>query len=151
MTAASASETPDTLTRFLAILIDGVVAGVLSSIPLIGGLGGILGAAYFVVRDGLELDVMNERSLGKHVMDLRVERLDGQSMDIEASVRRNWMWGIGTVSSAVASFPQFGPFFSIPLAVFGLAVGLYEAYRVLTREDGRRWGDELAETRVVKA
>jgi uncharacterized RDD family membrane protein YckC len=151
MTAASASETPDTLTRFLAILIDGVVAGVLSSIPLIGGLGGILGAAYFVVRDGLELDVMNERSLGKHVMDLRVERLDGQSMDIEASVRRNWMWGIGTVSSAVASFPLFGPFFSIPLAVFGLAVGLYEAYRVLTREDGRRWGDELAETRVVKA
>jgi len=128
-----------------------VVAGVLSSIPLIGGLGGILGAAYFVVRDGLELDVMNERSLGKHVMDLRVERLDGQSMDIEASVRRNWMWGIGTVSSAVASFPLFGPFFSIPLAVFGLAVGLYEAYRVLTREDGRRWGDELAETRVVKA
>ncbi len=151
MTAASTSETPDTLTRFLAILIDGVVAGILSSIPLIGGLGGVLGAAYFVVRDGLDLDVMDGRSLGKHLMDLRVERLDGQSMDIEASVRRNWMWGIGTVSSAVASFPLFGPVFSIPLAVFGMAVGLYEAYRVLTREDGRRWGDELAETQVVKA
>jgi uncharacterized RDD family membrane protein YckC len=148
MTAA-ASETPDKLTRFLALLIDSVIAGLLSSIPLIGGLGGILGAAYFVVRDGLELDFMNGRSIGKNVMDLHVERLDGQSMDIETSVRRNWMWGIGTVSSAVASFPLFGPFFSFPLALFGLAVGLYEAYRVLTRDDGRRWGDELAKTQVV--
>jgi len=146
MPASSPTDIPDKLTRFLALLIDSVVAGVLSAVPLVGGL---IGAAYFVVRDGLDLDFMNERSIGKHLMDLRIKRLDGQSMDIEASVRRNWMWGIGPVSSVVAGFPLFGPLFSIALGLLGTVVGLYEAYRVLTREDGRRWGDELADTQVV--
>ncbi len=142
----SSSSPPDKLTRFLAFLIDSVIAGVLSSVP---GIGGLLGAGYFVVRDGLELDVMNERSLGKHLMGLHVERLDGRPMDLEASVRRNWMWGLGPVASAAAAFPLFGGLISLLVAFFGLGVGLYEAYRVLTRDDGRRWGDELAETRVT--
>jgi uncharacterized RDD family membrane protein YckC len=144
--SASTGAVPDKLTRFLAILIDGLIAGVLSSLPLIGGL---LGAGYYVVRDGLEVEFMNERSIGKHVMGLHVERLDGRPMDIEASVRRNWMWGLGPVASAVSAFPLFGGFFSIAVGFLGLAVGLYEAYRVLTRDDGRRWGDELANTRVT--
>ncbi|HKL89530.1 MAG TPA: RDD family protein [Salinibacter sp.] len=143
---SSAGTAPEKLTRFLALLIDSIVAGVLSSIPMIGGL---LGAGYFVVRDGLELEFMHERSLGKHLMDLHVHRLDGRPMDIETSVRRNWMWGLGPVASAVAAFPLFGGFFSAAVGVLGLAVGLYEAYRVLTRDDGRRWGDELADTQVT--
>jgi uncharacterized RDD family membrane protein YckC len=143
---SSSSRAPDTTTRVLAFLIDGVIAGVLSNVPLVGGL---LGAGYFVVRDGLTLDVMNERSLGKHLMGLHVERLDGRPMDIETSVRRNWMWGIGPVASTAAAFPLFGGLISFAVALFGLAVGLYEAYLVLTRDDGRRWGDELAGTRVV--
>jgi uncharacterized RDD family membrane protein YckC len=139
---------PHKLNRFLALLVDSVIAGLLSNIPLIGGL---LGAGYFVVRDGLELEVMNGRSLGKHLLGLRVERLDGRSMDLEASVRRNWMWGLGPVSAAVAAFPLFGRFFAVVLSLLVLAVVLYEAYLVLTEADGRRWGDELAGTRVVSA
>lgn len=143
----SSSRSPDTLTRVLAFLIDGVIAGVLSNIPVIGGL---LGAGYFVVRDGLTLDVMNERSLGKHLMGLRVERLDGRPMDIETSVRRNWMWGIGPVASTAAAVPLFGGLISVAVALLGLVVGLYEAYRVLAGPDGRRWGDDLAGTRVTE-
>ncbi len=144
---ASGASAPDKLNRFLAIFIDGLIAGVLSNIPLIGGL---LGAGYYVTRDGFEFEYMDQRSLGKHVMGLRVERLDGRPMDLETSVRRNWMWGLGPVAAAVAAFPLFGGIFSMAVGLLGLAVGLYEGYRVLTRADGRRWGDELAQTRVVE-
>lgn len=145
---ATGADTPDKLVRFLALLVDSLIAGLLSSLPLIGGL---LGAGYFVVRDGLDLDVMDGRSLGKHLTGLRVERLDGRAMNIEASIRRNWMWGLGPVTAALAEFPLFGVFFSVLLSLLATAVVLYEAYLVLTQADGRRWGDELAGTRVVSA
>lgn len=144
--SVSPSSTPDTTTRFLAFLIDAVIAGLLSNLFFFGG---VLGAAYFVVRDGLTFQFMNRRSVGKHLMSLNVERLDGRPMDVEASVRRNWMWGLGPVGAVVAQVPLFGGLFSTAVALFGLAVLLYEAYRVFTRDDGRRWGDELAQTRVV--
>lgn len=145
---ATGAAAPDKLVRFLALLVDSVIAGLLSTLPLIGGL---LGAGYFVVRDGLDLDVMDGRSLGKHLTGLRVERLDGRAMNVEASIRRNWMWGLGPVTAALAEFPLFGVFFSVLLSLLATAVVLYEAYLVLTQADGRRWGDELAGTRVVSA
>lgn len=141
------SQKVDPVTRFLAMLIDGLVAGVLSSVPFVGG---IAGAAYLVVRDGLTLEFMNERSIGKHVMDLRVARLDGRPMDIETSARRNWMWGIGAITGALAYIPILGWVLIPVVSLIGLAIGLYEGYRVLTDAEGRRWGDEMAQTKVVK-
>lgn len=143
----SLSETVDPATRFLAILIDGLVAGALSIVPFVGG---IAGAAYFVVRDGLTLDFMDGRSIGKHLMGLRVARLDGRAMDIETSARRNWMWGIGAISGALAYIPIFGWILIPFVALAGLGIGLYEGYRVLSSDDGRRWGDEMAQTKVLK-
>jgi uncharacterized RDD family membrane protein YckC len=140
------SSPPDTSTRVLAFLIDAVLAGLLSRLFLVGGL---LGAVYFVVRDGLRFEFMNQRSIGKHLMDLRVERLDGRPMDLETSLRRNWMWGLGPVGAVVADVPLFGGALSAAVGLFGLAVLLYEAYRVFVRDDGRRWGDELARTQVT--
>lgn len=137
----------DPAPRFLAMLIDGVVAMALSLVPVVGG---IAGAAYFVVRDGLTLDFMNERSIGKHVMGLRVVRLNGAPMDIETSVRRNWMWGIGAITGALAYIPILGWILIPFVALAGIGIGLYEGYRVLTDPDGRRWGDQLAQTKVIK-
>jgi len=141
-----ASGEPDKATRFLAFLIDGLIAGGLSALPLIGGL---VGAAYFVLRDGLDVDFMPGRSLGKQVLDIDVVRLDGRPMDLETSLRRNWMWGLGPVAAIAAAFPIFGGFFRGLVSLFGLVVGLYEVYRVLTDSEGRRWGDDLAQTQVV--
>ena len=143
---SSSGSTPQPLPRFLAFLIDGVIAGLLSTLFFAGG---VLGAAYLVVRDGLSFQFMNQRSVGKHLMDLHVTRLDGRPMDVEASVQRNWMWGLGPVGAVVAHVPLFGGLLSAAVGLFGLGVGLYEAYRVLTRDDGRRWGDELAQTKVT--
>ena len=146
MSPSTPSSPPDALPRFLAFLIDGVITGLLSNFFFFGG---VLGADYFVVRDGLTVQFMNRRSIGKHLMNLQVERLDGRPMDVETSLRRNWMWGLGPVGAVVAQVPLFGGLFSAAVALFALAVLVYEAYRVLTRDDGRRWGDELAQTQVT--
>mgnify|MGYP000072966832 CR=1 FL=1 len=143
---SSSASAPQALPRFLAFLIDGVIAGLLSTLFFAGG---VLGAAYLVVRDGLTFQFMNQRSIGKHLLGLRVERVDGRSMNVETSVRRNWMWGLGPVGAVVAQVPLFGGLLSAGVGLFGLGVGLYEAYRVLTRDDGRRWGDEQAGTEVT--
>ena len=57
------------LKRFLALLIDGILAGVISA--LLGIVGTIAGAAYLLVRDGLDLGFMDLRSIGKKIMKLR--------------------------------------------------------------------------------
>lgn len=143
----SASEKVDSVTRFLALLIDGVIAGVLSFVPFVGG---VAGAAYLVVRDGLDVEFMDRRSLGKQIMNLQVVRLDGQPMDIETSARRNWMWGVGGITAALAYIPILGWVLVPIVALIGLAIGLYEGYRVLTDPEGRRWGDQIGQTKVIK-
>ena len=144
---------PDKTTRFLAFLIDGVLVAVVSAVlaPLSAALGSLLGGIYFLVRDGLELDFMNQRSLGKHVMNLKVERVDGAPMNIETSARRNWVFALGVVSALVGAIPLIGWLLALPVSLVGLALVLYEGYRVITRDDQQRWGDDFADTRVVRS
>lgn len=137
----------DSTTRLTALLIGGVVAGALNLVPFVGG---VVGAAYFVVRDGLTFDFMNGRSIGKQLMGLRVVRQNGAPMDIETSARRNWMWGIGAISGALVYIPVLGWILIPFVALAGLGIGLYEGYRVLTDDEGRRWCDEMARTTVRK-
>ena len=148
MPNASSGKTPDKLTRFLALLIDSLLTMAVSWIPVVGA---IAGAGYFLVRDGLELEFMNQRSIGKHVMDLQVKRADGKPMDIETSAKRNWMFAIGGVTALLAEIPFFGWLLALPISLAALGIVLYEAYRVLTRSDQKRWGDDFASTTVVKA
>ncbi|GAB5519670.1 MAG: RDD family protein [Rhodothermales bacterium] len=134
--------------RFIAQLIDGLAAGLLGALVGIfsATLGGIAGAVYFLVRDGLELDFMHHRSLGKHVMGLRVVRLDGEAMDLETSLQRNWMWAISGLISA--SF--FGGYLVAIVSTAATVLAIYEIYKVVTDDAGRRWGDEMANTQVVE-
>ncbi len=133
--------------RAIAMIIDSLVAAVLGVVPYIGGLAGI---AYFLVRDGLEIDFMDQRSFGKKIVGLRPVRLDGRPMDIETSVRRNWMWGIGAVTSLLLYIPILG-WALIPFVMLAaVAIGLYEVYNVVTDPEGRRWGDTLAATKVIE-
>jgi uncharacterized RDD family membrane protein YckC len=133
--------------RFLAMLIDAVLAFVVGMIPFIGG---IVAAAYWLVRDGLELEFMDGRSIGKKVMKLRPVRLDGGRMDIETSVKRNWMFALGGVISLLLFIPIIGWLLMIPVALFALAIGLFEVFRVLTEAEGRRLGDTMANTKVIE-
>ncbi len=142
----------DLLKRFLAKLIDGIIAAVLFwvVVAIIPGLffaqlmGAIVAGAYWLLSDGLEVEFMKHRSLGKKLIGLDVVRLDGAPMDMEASARRNWMFAIGYFS-----YP-FPAFIGLLVALAGLAIFVYEVYKVVTESDGRRWGDELAATRVIE-
>ncbi len=127
--------------RFFAALIDGALAGIVSFVPVIGGL---IGAAYMLVRDGLDVDFMDGRSIGKKIMKLRPVRISGEMMDIGTSVKRNLPFAIGPVIMIIPILGWLvGP-------VVALAIGLVEAILVLTDAEGRRVGDKLAETMVVE-
>lgn len=133
--------------RIIAVVIDAVLAMVVGMIPLVGGL---VGAAYWLVRDGLEVEFMDRRSLGKKLMKLRPVRLDGQPMDIATSVKRNWMFAFGGVAQILMYIPIIGWLMLIPVALIALALGLFELFKVITDPQGRRLGDSMAGTKVIE-
>jgi uncharacterized RDD family membrane protein YckC len=131
----------DLTKRFIAALIDNVLASLVSAIPVVGG---IVGAAYILVKDGLDFEFMDKRSLGKKLMKLRPVRLDGQAMDLNTSIRRNWPLAIGSILSII---PLLGWIIAIPVS---LVIGIIELVLVLTDAEGRRMGDKLAGTKVIE-
>ena len=132
--------------RGIAAVIDVVVGAVLYVIPLIGWL---VSAAYWLARDGLDIGFMNHRSIGKQLMNLEPVTTDGTPLDLAASVKRNWVFGIGAVIHVALWVPILGLLVAIPLALAGFALGLAELFFLLTDAEGRRLGDKMAKTRVV--
>jgi uncharacterized RDD family membrane protein YckC len=137
----------DLMKRFVAALIDGLLAGVVSMVPLVGGLAG---AAYMLLRDGFEFDFMDRRSLGKKVMKLRPVTQDGTPMDLAKSVRRNWMFGIGGLISVLLFIPILGWLLIIPVALVAFGLGIVEIFLVITDPKGQRLGDRMAKTQVIE-
>ena len=138
----NSSKKAETGNRIIAAAIDGLIAGAISVIiPVIGGF---IGAAYMLVRDGLDIEFMDNRSLGKKIMKLRpVVMPDGGKVDLNTSVKRNWMFALGPLGS----IPIIGWFIILPLAMI---ISIVEIVLVLTDDQGRRWGDKMAETQVVE-
>lgn len=141
------AEKADLGKRAVAMIIDSVIATVIGFIPVIGG---IIGAAYIVCRDGLEFDFMRQASIGKQLMKLKPVRLDGQPMDLQTSIRRNWMFGFGAIMSVLLYIPIIGWLLMIPVGFIALALGLFEIFKVLTDPEGRRMGDNMAGTKVIE-
>jgi len=146
--------------RFVALLIDALVVYALALVLGLGGrgalygIGMLAGAVYYLIRDGLALEFMNGRSLGKKFMKLRPIRLDGGTMDINTSIRRNWplalgsiIWGLAALMGGLGIF-LFAGLLAI-IAWIGSLLGLVEAILVLTDSEGRRIGDKFAGTKVV--
>lgn len=150
----------DPVKRFLAILIDGVLASIIAFVLGIGGttlygVGLLLGAGYILARDGLEYDFMDRRSIGKKMMKLRPIRLDGSAMDLNTSIMRNWplalgsiVWGFANMAGGLAIFFIAGLLYF--LAWLASLLGLVEGILVLVDKDGRRIGDKMANTHVVE-
>jgi uncharacterized RDD family membrane protein YckC len=133
--------------RIIAAIIDGVLCGVVGWIPFVGW---IAAAAYILVRDGLELEFADRRSIGKKVMKLRPVRLDGKPMDIGTSVMRNVVFVIGTLGAVFAIIPILGWVVSVIVAVVAGVLAVIELVLVITDPEGRRLGDKLAGTKVIE-
>jgi len=133
--------------RIVAALIDFAIAFVMGLVP---GVGQLLGAGYLILRDGLELDFMSHRSLGKQVMKLHLASVEGQPLELMTSVKRNWIFGIGPLVPLLFVIPILG-WVLIPFALFAaIALGITELVLALTDADGRRLGDKWAATMVVE-
>ena len=143
---AGGQSRPDIGKRAVAMVIDAVIAFGIGLVPIAGG---IAATAYWLVRDGLELDFMDHRSIGKKVMKLRPVALDGQPLDIMMSVKRNWMFALWVIAQFLL-FTLVGIVLAIPLFLIALVIGIIEIVLVFTDAEGRRIGDKMAGTRVIE-
>ena len=133
--------------RIVAAMIDFAIAFVMIIVP---GIGQLLGAGYLLLRDGLELDFMNHRSIGKKVMKLHLESVEGQPIELITSVKRNWIFAFGPLVLLLFFIPILG-WLMLPFALFAtLALGITELVLAITDADGRRLGDKWAGTMVVE-
>ncbi len=131
--------------RFLAAVLDGVIALFPSLIPV---LGAIISSAYLLLKDGIMYRVTGDedwknKSIGKKLLNLEVVRLDGEDVDLMTSVKRNIPLTIG---SFIAIIPILGwiigPVVALILAVLELII-------YLTDKNGRRLGDRWGKTQVI--
>lgn len=114
---------------------------------------------YLIGRDS----IFGGRGIGKNLMGLQVvDKRTGQPAGLPQSIKRNIvLYGpallLYVLSPLLGLIPADGirEFLVNALQVVGglysFAVIPYEAYRVYSRADGRRWGDELAGTEIVLA
>ncbi len=135
--------------RAVALIIDAVIAVIAVVVGLVPIAGGIAATAYWLLRDGMDLEFMDHRSIGKKVMKLRPVTLDGQPLDMEASIKRNWMFGLGGLTQLFA-MTFIGLVIAIPRGLVALVIGIIEIVLVFTDPEGRRIGDKMAGTRVIE-
>lgn len=110
--------------RFVAIVIDCVIAGILGFAPFIGF---VLPFVYILLKDGMGIEGLKRRSIGKLAMGIRVVDLDG-STDKQTpldSLKRNILMVV--------------PF-----------MGIVESIVVLIDPKAQRLGDKIAQTLVVE-
>ena len=117
--------------RFLALLIDTIIIGVVGAIlgvifrnspGLSGGVTGLLALAYFIV-----LEATQGATLGKMALGLRVTRTDGAPISWTESIIRNLL-----------------------RIIDGLFVYLVGAILIWTSPLKQRLGDRVAKTVVVR-
>lgn len=125
--------------RVLAYLVDSIVGGVLSLIPV---LGGALNFAYFLLRDGIG----EGQGVGKHLLGIRVVSYpDGRPISYRDSARRNLVFALPALLLLI---PVLG---RIMYGVVMALVWIMEICLVLRDPEGRRFGDRWAGTMVVRS
>lgn len=142
--------------RAVAFLIDAAIASlsfwVLALLPGVGWfVGGLVAAAYMLLRDGLNLDSAQGRSVGKKLMNLQVVHGAASVVDFSTSARRNWTVALSEVSTLLLMVPSpLNILLAILLGIVGFVALAFEVFLVVTSVDGRRWGDRLAGTKVAE-
>jgi uncharacterized RDD family membrane protein YckC len=150
---------PDLAKRFVAVLIDGIIAAVVYSVLskvfglVLGGgvigfmVGNLVGStaalAFYLSRDV----VLQGRSPGKKVMGLNVRNAAGGAITPIESAKRNVTLSLGWVGSVIMTIPILGTIVGGLVALAGGLLALYECYLVITHQP--RLGDNIAGTHVV--
>jgi uncharacterized membrane protein len=77
-------------------------------------------------------------------------RLDGETVDFNTSITRNWMFALGGVIEVLMYIPVIGWLIIPVVGLIALIIGVMEILAVLKDPEGRRWGDKLANTKVIE-
>lgn len=134
------AEKADWPQRLAAAVVDGLLAASVSMIPVVGVL---LAALYLLLRDGVELPLLDRQSAGKKLVGLRAVRLDGLPVDAGVAIKRNLM-------IAVAPVLLFVPFLGWLVAPFlSFLVAAAELTVYFADGEGQRLGDRIAGTHVI--
>jgi uncharacterized RDD family membrane protein YckC len=131
------------LIRVIARIIDLIVVGALFEIvPKAGFFAAI---AYLLIADGL----FDGRSIGKKLVGLRVVLIgSGDICGYRESILRNFIFAIAFLLFVILrEIPILGIVLSIAIPVLILSV---EGLILLGSENGMRFGDEIAKTRVIE-
>ncbi len=132
------------LDRFLAKLIDFIIAGFLFELTPV--TGPVAAVTYILICDGFS----GGQSVGKRLAGLTTISLvrDGGVCDFLESIKRNAIFAAPFVLCLfVGWIPYVG---KLLVAVAALVVVLLEAYTIYEDDHGLRIGDRLAATMVVK-
>jgi uncharacterized RDD family membrane protein YckC len=148
--AAAEVTKADPVKRAIAFIIDAVIAYVPTFIPVVGGL---IGAAYMLLRDALPIEALEYKSVGKKVMNLKVvlEATPDAKIDYAISAKRNWMFAMGPVIMVFMIVPILGWIAGILLGLATFILGIIEIVKVFTDPEGKRIGDGIAGTKVFEA
>lgn len=134
-------------TRFLAVIIDGLIVGIpLVIIEAILGITGspvaaILSAIAYFLYEGLLLAYQNGQTIGKKVMNARVISVDGQPLTMNKTFTRA---GVKAVLSLLSSIK---PPVTTVLGILSLLDYLWPLWDA----NKQTWHDKAAGTYVVKA
>jgi uncharacterized RDD family membrane protein YckC len=117
--------------RFLAVLIDGILIGIVNAIigaalhnsSAVGAIAAVIGIAYYII-----MEATQGATVGKMVLGLRVVRIDGAPISWNESIVRNLL-----------------------RIVDGIAVYLVGAILVWNSPTRQRLGDRVAKTVVIRS
>lgn len=122
------------LNRAVSALIDLIVVAVLSGLPKVGFLASLL---YLLIRDGFP----GGQSLGKRLVGLTARiRNTERVVTFRESIIRNLPFAVARI---VWGVPLIG-------WIAAMLVLTFEGLLVVGSSDGRRLGDEMANTHVVE-
>jgi len=132
----------NTLNRVIARGIDILIVTAL--LELLSKTGYFAGLLYILIADGL----LNGRSIGKWLIGLKVIVLDTQApCTYRESIFRNLPFAIGYILfGLLRGVPVIGWLFAVVIPVIILGV---EALIMIGNEEGMRFGDQIAKTKVV--
>lgn len=132
----------DHVTRWVAKLIDLLVAAAMDRVlPSVGFFAAV---TYLLVADGLR----PWGSIGKHLLGITVRGPEGRMCGVRESILRNWVLAVPCAVWAVLQHGGWLPAIVGWLVVIA-ALGV-EGIVLVGNPQGRRLGDELADTRVVE-
>jgi len=128
--------------RFIARTIDLII--VVALYEIIPSIGYFAGLVYLLLADGL----FEGRSVGKKLIGLKIVLEDGSQCGYKESIFRNFPFAAGFILGGIFGvIPLIGWLMSFVIFVVVLA---FESLVIIGSDNGKRLGDEIANTQVVE-